>query len=193
MDEVSTDEEKAGERNDLEDLLKLVRRAQKGDKNSLVELVMRRKDQLYRIAYSYMGEEQSALDMMQETIVNAFHSIEKLRQPEHFYLWYTRILINNCKDNLRRGKRVTFLNEFKERRTEDPSWSENWLDIKQGLKRLNEEYREVIIMRYMEDLPIKEIAQILGYPEGTVKSRLHYGLKALRKYVGEKEGRKNEM
>jgi RNA polymerase sigma-70 factor (ECF subfamily) len=171
----------------LKDTARLVKQAQKGDKDSLVELVMDRGDQLYRIAYSYMGDEHRAMDMMQDTIVKAFHEVQALREPAYFYTWYIRILINCCKRALDRDKRIVFLDEYSESSMEEPSWREEWMDASAALKGLKEEFREVIIMRYMEDLALRDIARILDISEGTVKSRLHYGLRELKRRIDGKE------
>jgi RNA polymerase sigma-70 factor (ECF subfamily) len=163
-----------------------VKEARAGDKDALVELVLLRKDQLYRIAWSYFQNEYDAYDVLQETIAKAFHDIVNLRQPEYFYTWYIRILINTCKQLLLRKAKVIDLQEVIPFDTVSSS-SDDSIDLKRAMAQLPQEYKEIIFMRYMEDLPIKDIAVILDIPEGTVKSRIHYGVLKLRDLIGEKE------
>lgn len=65
--------------------------------------------------------------------------------------------------------------------------NDDGIDLAKGMVQLSQEYREIIYMRYMEDLSVKDIAKILEIPEGTVKSRIHYGIDKLREYVGERK------
>ena len=164
----------------------MVKKARAGDKEALVYLVLQRKDQLYRIAWSYFQNEHDVCDVLQETIVKAFHDVVVLRQPEYFYTWYIRILINTCKQYIHRKSKVVSLDEAKTIAVSTNS-NDDGIDLAKGMVQLSQEYREIIYMRYMEDLSVKDIAKILEIPEGTVKSRIHYGIDKLREYVGERK------
>lgn len=171
----------------MEEMLKKVKRARAGDKAALLELVQNRKERLYRIAWAYLQDEYEVKDALQETIVKAFHDIADLRKPEYFYTWYTRVLINTCKSFLLHRRKVVSLEVMGEETAQREEMPDGRLDVEQGLLRLSEEHREVIVMHYLEDLPVKEVARILGIPEGTVKSRIYYGILSLRQWVGERE------
>jgi len=177
----------------LFDILEQVRMAQNGDKNRLVELISMKKEQLYRIAYSYLKDNQKVMDVMQDGIVWAFHEINNLREGRYFYTWYIKILTNICKEYLRRDRKVLFVNELRTKKDDSSLWNEDWLDVKTEIQRLKEEFREVIILRYLADMTVKEISDVLNCPEGTIKSRLFYALKKLKKMVESKEGKANEM
>ena len=170
----------------VDELISMVKKARAGNKEALVDLVMQRKDQLYRIAWSYFQNEHDVCDVLQETIVKAFHDIVALKQPEYFYTWYIRILINSCKQNINRKSKVVNLDGAKTIAVSS-NGNDDSIDLAKGMAQLSQEYREIIYMRYMEDLPVKDIAKILEIPEGTVKSRIHYGIGRLREYVGERQ------
>lgn len=158
-----------------------------------MELVIQRKDYLYRIAWSYLHSEHEVQDVLQETIVKAFHDVADLRNPEYFYTWYTRILINLCKQSLNHRKKVINIEEIRGK-VESAAYNyEDSIDIESSMKKLSQEHREVIFMRYMEDLTVKDIAEILNLPEGTVKSRIYYGICNLRKYIGERVVNRYEL
>lgn len=182
---VHIDEKAAPAGNSNTTLIGKVKKARSGDKDALVELVLLRKDQLYRIAWSYFRNEHDSYDVLQETIIKAFHDIVDLRQPEYFYTWYIRILINTCKQLLLRKSKVIDLQEIIPPDAVSGS-SDDSIDLKRAMEQLPQEYKEVIYMRYMEDLTVKDIAAILDLPEGTVKSRIHYGVLKLRDLMGEK-------
>lgn len=175
-------------------LITSVRKAQKGDKDILVYLVMQRKEQLYRITFYYMKDEQKVMDVMQDTILKALLNIKSLKKEELFYTWYIKILVNTCKEHIRRERKELPL-EMSEQgnSTQQPFWIDDWIDIEKGLRNCKEEFREVIVLRYIEDLPIKDIADILKCSEGTVKSRLYYGLRELKRNIDRKGGYKHEM
>jgi RNA polymerase sigma factor (sigma-70 family) len=132
----------------------MVKKACAGDKDALVGLVLLRKDQLYRIAWSYFRNEHDAYDALQETIVKAFHEIADLRQPEYFYTWYIRILINTCKQLLARKAKVIDLKEIIPLDTVSGS-SDDRIDLKRAMARLPNDYKEIIYMRNMEDLTVR--------------------------------------
>lgn len=177
-----------------EPIVTLVKKAQQGDKDALVYLVMQRKEQLYQIAYSYMKDKQKVMDVMQDTILKVFVEIKSLKKHEAFYTWYIRVLLNTCKEHIRRERKVLPLEiDEQSNSMQKPYWIEEWIDIENKLSKLKEEFRKVIVLRYIEDLSIKDIADILECSEGTVKSRLYYGLKELKRQIDWKGGCKYGM
>lgn len=163
-----------------------VKLAKKGDKDALVDLVVFKKSYFYKIAFSYLKDEDKVLDVMQDAIVIAFHKIKSLRDNNLFYSWYAKILINLCRKHLKQEKRIILLNSKEEIiDIEKPIFTDFSIDIKSSLSKLNYKFREVILLRYYADLSIQHIAKILNCPEGTVKSRIHYGLRLLKQYLDE--------
>lgn len=177
----------------VNDFEKKVAKAQDGDKESLIELIMQRQNQFYRIAYSYLGNEQKVFDALQETIIKSFHSITKLREKSYFYTWYISILRNTCKKMIISDSNIVYVSDFIENNIDCGNFNEEKMDLFNGIMQLKEKFREIIYLRYIEDLTIKEISEILNCPEGTVKSRIYYGVLKLKEYVQIKEGDKYEL
>lgn len=134
------------------------------------------KESLYRIAYLYLANESSALEAVDEAVYQAYRNIKKLRQPEYFKTWLTRILINVCKKELRRLKREKLFADFTEGQTEDY----DGLPLKDAIAKLPEELRIIVILRYFNDLTVVQTAEILKLPQGTVATRQRKALSLLR-------------
>ncbi|MDV2884513.1 RNA polymerase subunit sigma-24 [Alkalihalophilus pseudofirmus] len=169
---------------------KLVAKAKKGNKEALVQLIMARKDDFYRLAYSYMGNEHDAMDAMEEMIVILYEKIEQLQKNETFYSWSKTILVNHCKTSLTKRKKMVLIDDWQE--AEDQAAEiqhsyfqiEQQLDIQELLSHINEHQREAIELKYFHDLDYQTIAKITNAPVGTVKSRVAEGLKKLRRQAG---------
>ncbi|WP_339148565.1 MULTISPECIES: sigma-70 family RNA polymerase sigma factor [unclassified Sutcliffiella] len=155
-------------------------------------LIKDEQEKLYKIAYAYVKNEQDALDVVQEAIINAYKSFPKLENPQYFSTWMTRILINTAINELRRRKKITFLDvEKHEQSVKETHLSIHKLDLAQVLERLKPEQRSLLMMRFTYGYSIKEMAQIFEKPEGTIKSQLHRTLaqvKAELEEGGEKYG-----
>lgn len=91
----------------------LVLRAKKGDETAFYSLMMNHKEQLFKIAYSYLKNEQDALEAIQEVTFRAFKHIRKLKEPDFFSTWLIRILINHCNDELHKKKRLEMKADFR--------------------------------------------------------------------------------
>lgn len=163
-----------------------VKKAIKGDDNSFLELINKQSEKLYKIAYSYVKNEQSALDIIQETTYKAYMSIGKLKEPKYFNTWLIKILINESLSSIKREKDLThFNNDISDDKTDYISKSEKKLDIISELDKLDKKYRDVITLKYFDDLTNKEISEILEIPLGTVKTYLHRGISSLKKSMKE--------
>jgi len=151
------------------------------DKNEFATRAERIKKRLYRTAFLYLGSEAMALDAVDEAIFRGFTSLNKLRQSEFFETWITRILINECKKELRRRKREQPLETI-------PETTETVLDtlpLKEALGRLPQELKEVIILRYFTGFTLAETAKTLGIPQGTVVTRQRRALSLLKLELSE--------
>lgn len=134
------------------------------------------KARLYRTALLYLGSETAAIDAVDEAVYKGFLARRKLRQPEFFATWLTRILINVCNTELRRRKRETAMEALPETAVEEF----DALPLKEAVERLPQDIRAVIVLRYFTGLTLAETAQALEVPPGTVSTRQRKGLALLR-------------
>jgi len=134
------------------------------------------KPRLYRTALLYMGSESMAKDAVDEAEYKAFISLKKLRRPEYFETWLTRILINECKKALRRLKREVPYESAPELSAEDF----DSLPLKEAIEKLPQELREVVILRYFSGFTVVETAQSLNLPQGTTATRQRRALQLLK-------------
>jgi RNA polymerase sigma-70 factor (ECF subfamily) len=136
------------------------------------------------LAYYILGDIDEAEDATQEAMTRAWKSRRSLRAPEAFDAWVDRIVVNTCRERLRRKRAIREVElpaEGGEREATDRFGALFARDsIGRALGALTVDQRAVVVLRYWRDFSLEEIAQRLGWPLGTVKSRLHYGLAALR-------------
>jgi len=155
--------------------------AERGD--AFAGLADRHLARAYRLASVILGSEPEAQDAVQDAVVVAWERFEDLRDRERFDAWFDRILVNGCRDRLRRRGRVRLIDidGVPERASADDSGSVAERDaLRSALSGLSPEQRVTVVLRYYGDLSLEEIADRTGERLGTVKSRLHYGLDALR-------------
>ena len=131
---------------------------------------------LFKTAMLYMGSEALALDMVDEAVYKALCGHWRLRKPEYFDTWITRILINECHNELRRQKRFTPLEALPETAAEEY----DALPLKEALRHLPKELQDVVILRFFGGYTVAETAQTLGIPAGTVSTRQRRALQLLR-------------
>ena len=147
-----------------------VMRAKKGNKEAFVKIIKASEGSMYRVAKSIVHSDVECADAIQETILKAYQSIQNLKNNEYFKTWLIRILINECNKIVKQNKRVIPMESFKE--NSGKSHIHERLEIQEAIGSLEDELRTIVTLYYIEDLPLKEIANILDIPEGTVKSRL---------------------
>ena len=134
----------------------LIRKAKKGDKDAFCRLMDEQVQSMYKVACAYLKNDEDVADAIQDTILSCYENLKSLKQNKYFKTWMIRILINKCKDILKRKNLVTY--------TDEP---------------LDNKYRPVILLYYMEGFNIREISEILDMKESTVKSRLQRGRKQI--------------
>lgn len=165
-------------------IARLVKQAKKGDKEALLQLISEQQDDYYRLALSYMGNSHDAMDAMEEMIVSLYRYIPKLKKNESFYSWSKTILVNQCKQMLRKADRFVLLENFEEAEfhSEDAllEKTEQSIDIQKMLATVNEHQRETIELKYFHDLDYKTIAEMTNVSVGTAKSRVFNGLNKMR-------------
>ena len=125
---------------------------------------------LYRTAYLYLGSEADALEAVDEGVYQALRALRQLRQPDFFETWLTRIVLNACHRELRRRRRLA---------------GEEALPLKEAVRRLPEELRAVVILRYFAGYTQAETARALNIPQGTAATRQRRALQLLRLELGE--------
>ncbi len=142
------------------------------------------RQRLYRTAYLYLGGEADALEAVDEAVYQALRALKKLRAPEHFDTWLTRILINTCHRELRRRRRLAG-----EEALPDTAGPDDYdaLPLKEAVGRLPEQLRTVVILRYFTGYTQAETAAALGIPTGTVATRQRRALALLRLELGEED------
>jgi len=159
----------------------LVLRWQSGEADAMSELVDRWHARLFRHVRRLTDSVDDAMEVIQESYLAMIRSITKLDDPQKFPAWAYRIASNKAADYVRKKSRHrTIPLEKPEQIVAKPSTLESD-DLTIMLGKLSMEHRTVISLRYGEDMPLEAIAETLGIPLGTVKSRLHYALDLLRK------------
>lgn len=131
---------------------------------------------LYKTALIYLGNETLAMDAVDEAVYKALCGKWKLRQPEFFGTWITRILINECNNELRRQRRYQPLEELPETAVE----TFDSLPLKEAIQKLPRELKDVIILRFFGGFTVAETAKALHIPLGTAATRQRKALQLLR-------------
>jgi RNA polymerase sigma-70 factor (ECF subfamily) len=161
----------------------VVEAARNGDHEAFEVLATSVGDRLFAIAFLIMRDRQRAEDAVQDALVHAWRELPGLRDPERLDAWLFRLVVNACADEGRRQRRwsaeVRMIRS--EPTTEDGARSLADRDqLERGFRRLKPEQRAVVVLHFYAGLAVPEIAETLGIPAGTVKSRLHYATEALR-------------
>ncbi|MFV8829925.1 sigma-70 family RNA polymerase sigma factor [Alkalihalobacterium sp. APHAB7] len=174
-------------------VIRLVKKAKKGNKEALLQLIMAEKDVYYKLALTYMGNSHDAMDAMEEMIVTLYEKIDQLKNEDAFYSWSKTILVNCCKTLLRKQKKIVLIEEWSMTNESEAGHAlkvnpyvrtERQIDIQQLLLHLNDHQREAIQLKYFHDLDYQTIAVMTNVSVGTVKSRVFQGLKKLREHYG---------
>jgi RNA polymerase sigma factor (sigma-70 family) len=140
-------------------------------------------DRAYRMAGLLLANAHEAEDAVQDALAVAWQSFDSLRDPSKFGGWFDRIVVNNCRDRLRRRGTVRFIPLALDVDPAGRDPFQAFLErdaILAGLDRLTPDERIVVVLRFWADLPLEAIADRLDWPLGTVKSRLHRALGRLR-------------
>jgi len=167
----------------------LVARFQDGDEGAFVTLMQRHEGRIYNLAYRMLGGPEDARDATQDAFLSCFRHLPSFRGDAAFSTWLHRVAVNACYDLLRRRKPVASLEDelIEASATSDHAdRAAASADVQRALLRIPPEFRVVLIMHELQDLPLDDIGRVLEIPTGTVKSRLHRGRVALgRALMGE--------
>lgn len=166
---------------------KLARKAIQGNVKAYGQLIEYYKEYLYRTAWLLIKNQEDALDIVGDCILRGFHSIHTLKKPEYFRTWLTRILINSAKDYRKRYPETEDIDMICMAEPEKGISPEEKMDLYRALDLLPEKYRNVVILKYFDEMKISEIAYALEMPEGTVKVYLNRAKTRLRLLLEEDE------
>ncbi len=164
----------------------LIKRAQNGDNEAFIQAINEYMPQMYKVAKSRLKNEEDIGDAVQETIISAFSSIKRLRQPAFFKTWIIKILINKCNDIFEKNK-ILHMEDYEiventQLTSVCNSNIDEELDFDNILNNLSPEYRLVVVMYYVNRFTTREISEILNEKEGTIKSRLSRARQQLKTY-----------
>ena len=165
----------------------LVERAMGGDDVAFTELVDLGGNRSYAIAYGILRDVERAQDAVQQAYLIAWRELPRLRDPERFDVWLHRLLVNACYEEARRYRRWSVrvralpADGPGELVTPDTTISVGENDVlERAFQRLSPEHRAVVVLHHQVGLPLQAIADVVGVPVGTVKSRLHHATRSLR-------------
>jgi len=167
----------------------LALRCRRGDAEALAGLVREFQDRLLYYVRRLVDSEDDAWDVLQQTWLGVFRGIRSMRDPERLVPWLYRVARNTAVSHLRHR---LVADEFEDagadlesvEAADDPPLADA-IAVHEALGTLSAAHREVLVLHFLEDLSVAEIAEVVGAPPGTVKSRLHYARRALRGALGE--------
>lgn len=177
----------------------LIRSFKKGDESAFSQIVLRYQNRLLQAATIVLGDENEAMDIVQDVFVKAYFNLKSFRGDSSLYTWLYRILYNLCVSSLRRKKIISFLsfdskNESFDFPSHGPDPEEEYerkeilLAVKNAMEKLPAKQRMVFAMKQLEGLRHKEIAEIMGITEGAVKSSYFHAVKKLREILNQYGG-----
>lgn len=162
----------------------LVRRAQEGSREAFERLARRWQEPLWRHAFRLTGREDAAWDVLQDAWVSILSGLGRLEEPGGFRRWAYTIVSRRATDRLRRKGGPDDGEALGEEAGEEPPEDSSRADsLQRAVARLPRARRLLLSLHYVEGFGIAEMAEILGLPEGTVKSRLHTARQALREWM----------
>jgi RNA polymerase sigma-70 factor (ECF subfamily) len=174
----------------------LIERYLNGDAAAFSALVRRHEKRVYNLCYRMLGREEDARDAAQDAFLTALRKLSSFRGEAQFTTWLHRVTVNACYDVLRKKKREPLLEAPREEDAPEPPGPASpdhadsavaAVDVQRALLRVPQEFRAVLVLHDVHDLAYEDIAESLGIPVGTVKSRLHRGRVALAEELGEAE------
>lgn len=180
----------------MEDEKKLIQKSKSGDVKSFEILISRYEKLAYNVAYRILGNEEDAKDMTQESLIKVYKYLKNFRMDSSFSTWLYRIVMNTCKDELRKkklnvisidkpinttdGSMYMDLKDFSSTPEEELESKETQGEVQKALSKVNEKNRIVVVLRDIKGFTYSEISEILDVPVGTIKSRINRGRQELK-------------
>lgn len=165
----------------------IVLRCQAGEQNAFEDLVALMEQPLLYYATNLIGNAETALDVLQEVWIKVFRGISTLKDPGSLRPWLYRITHGMAVDRIRKHISRERAEEFHvagSAESDDPSFTEaDAAAIHEALNELGPKHREVLVLYFLEDFSLAEVALVIGCSEGTVKSRIHYAKRAMKEIL----------
>lgn len=165
----------------------LVERARDGDRDAFAALVALTSDRMYGVAARILRDDMLAEDALQSAFINVWRQLPTLRDPDRFEAWLRRVLVHACYAEARR--RRAWATNVRVLPVDGPAAPDSMISVldrdvlDRAFRRLRVEQRAVFVLHHHLGLPLAEIAETLGIPPGTARSRLHYATRVLRAAV----------
>lgn len=160
--------------------MKLLSSNKKNKENKVKDYIVNNQENFYKVAYSYVKNQDDALDIVHDSICKALSKLGSLKDEKAIKPWFYKILVNSSIDYIRKNNKYVTLSE----ESLDAKYNSNDIytdiDIERALEKLPEEYRIIIVLRYFEDMKIDEIANVLSQNTNTIKTKLYTGLRRLK-------------
>jgi RNA polymerase sigma-70 factor (ECF subfamily) len=186
---------------------RLAKLSRGGDRRAFAELVELYKDKIYHLGYRMLNQKQEAEDVVQETFLRVYMNLERYDENQKFSTWIYRIATNLCIDRLRKRK-PNYSIDAEMSDNDGTDWhailpsdeagpedelilSETQQNIRNTIQSLPDKYRTVVVLRYLHDMSLQEISDVLEMPVTTVKTRVHRGREFLRKKLEPEFGDKS--
>ena len=173
--------------------IKLVELAKTGNQEAFSKLIEEVKLKLYKTGISILKNDEDTCDAIQETLINAYKSLNTLKNNEYFSTWIMKILINKCYDIIRKNKKIINIDE--KIKLEQDMYYEMYSqesELEVVLNKIDKDLKMVTVLYYYDDLSVSEISEILNIPDGTVKSRLSRARNKIYAILKEEEGERLE-
>lgn len=151
----------------------LIQRAKEKDPDAFTELIQYYMQSMYKVAKAILHSDEDVADAIQETILRCWERLDQLRENRYFKTWMTRILINECNGMLKKSRDCLPEDMLYGVASPDPEFYN--VEWNETLRLLDEKYRLVILLYYVEGFKASEIGRMLGIPESTVRTRLARG------------------
>jgi RNA polymerase sigma-70 factor (ECF subfamily) len=181
----------------------VIENCKSGDERAFAEIVIHRQKKVFNIAYRMLGNLEEAKDLAQEVFISVFESIKDLKEEAKFDAWLTQITLNHCRNRWKYLKRRQYFNSDSlddpietedgdmPKAIYDPSDNPETLFekkmiqqlIHKGLQKLKEDQRELLVLRDLQGFSYEEMGELLGIPEGTIKSKLHRARMDMKKVL----------
>ena len=159
-------------------------RAQRGDPDAFASLAAETYARFHRVAYTILRDRELALDATQHAMLAAWRQLPKLRDPERFEAWAYRLVVHACYAEGRKARRLlpnlAVVGDADPIAADDLSRIDDREQLERGFQRLPLEQRAVVVLHHLADLPLERVADALGIPVGTARSRLHRAMHGLR-------------
>ncbi len=157
-----------------------------GDRDAFNELVRRHRDRLWAVALRTLGDREDAADALQDALLSAYRSADRFRGDSAVTTWLHRIVVNACLDRVRRrqARPTVPLTDTEQGGSVPPTDSDTALDVRAALASLPAEQRVALVLVDVQGYPVADVAEMLGVPEGTVKSRCARGRARLASLLG---------